>query len=153
LPRTASRFHERRQIELGHAVRAGFAAQGRSRNATAIDPRAGRAVATIALPGRPEFAVTDEAGSLFVNIEDCNSIARIDVASLTVTAQWPLPGCDGPTGLAIDASKRRLFASCGNRTLMVVNANSGAIVARLPIGAGSDAVAFDAAKSLVLSSN
>jgi DNA-binding beta-propeller fold protein YncE len=131
----------------------GFTFNGRSRNATAIDLRAARVVATIALPGRPEFAVTDEAGSLFVNIEDRNTIARIDVASLSVTAQWPLPGCEVPTGLAIDASKRRLFASCGNRTLMVVDADSGAIVARLPIGAGSDAVLFDAAKSLVLWSN
>jgi DNA-binding beta-propeller fold protein YncE len=131
----------------------GFTFNGRSRDATAIDLRAARVVATIALPGRPEFAVTDEAGSLFVNIEDRNTIARIDVASLSVTAQWPLPDCEGPTGLAIDASKRRLFASCGNRTLMVVDADSGAIVARLPIGAGSDAVVFDAAKSLILSSN
>jgi len=124
-----------------------------STNATVIDVDTARIVATIALPGRPEFAATDEQGHVFVNIEDRDSIARIDIRTLEVTARWPLPGCDEPTGLAIDAARGRLFVSCGNQTLMVVDATSGSIVARMPIGAGSDAVAFDAQRSLVLSSN
>jgi DNA-binding beta-propeller fold protein YncE len=130
-----------------------FTFNGGSHDATVIDVDTARIVATIALPGRPEFAATDEQGHVFVNIEDRDSIARIDIRTLEVTARWPLPGCDEPTGLAIDAARGRLFVSCGNQTLMVVDATSGSIVARMPIGAGSDAVAFDAQRSLVLSSN
>jgi hypothetical protein len=130
-----------------------FTLNGKSHDATAIDVGAARAIATITLPGRPEFGVSNDEGSVFVNIEDRNSIVRIDAATLKITAEWALAGCDGPTGLAIDTSHRRLFSSCGNRVLIVVNESTGAIVAKLDIGAGSDAVAFDAKRSLVLSSN
>jgi DNA-binding beta-propeller fold protein YncE len=130
-----------------------FAFNGRSHDATVIDVDTARVIGTIALPGKPEFAAADEQGSIFVNIEDRDSIARLDIATLKVTAVWPLFGCVGPTGLAIDIERRRLFVSCSNRTLAVVNAISGSVVDRLPIGAGSDAVAFDAQRSLVLSSN
>ncbi|MDQ6629588.1 MAG: YncE family protein, partial [Pseudomonadota bacterium] len=130
-----------------------FTFNGRSRDASVIDVGRLRVVGSVPLPGKPEFAVSDEAGSVFVNIQDRNLLARIDTASLQVTAQWPLPGCEGPTGLAVDVAQRRLFVSCSNRTLLVVDARSGAAVARLEIGAGSDAVAFDPGKALVLSSN
>ena len=130
-----------------------FTFNGRSRDATAVDVTAQRVVATLPLPGRPESAVVDGRGNLFVDIEDRDAIVRIDTGTLKATAPWPLPGCDGPTGLAIDAAHNRLFVSCANRVLVVVDAVAGAIVARLPIGSGSDAVAFDAQRGLVLSSN
>jgi DNA-binding beta-propeller fold protein YncE len=126
---------------------------GRSNDATVIDAATASIVGRVPLPGRPEFAAADERGSVFVNIEDRDSIARVDVATLKVTALWTLPGCVAPAGMAIDTERRRLFVSCSNRTLMVVNSASASIVDRLPIGAGSDAVAFDAQRSLVVSSN
>jgi DNA-binding beta-propeller fold protein YncE len=124
-----------------------------SRDATVIDVDTAAIVAKVPLRGKPEFAVTDQRGSIFVNLENRDAIARIDAATLEVIAEWPLPGCKGPAGMAIDVERRRLFVSCSNRTLVVVDATSGALVARLPIGAGSDAVAFDGQQSLVLSSN
>ena len=130
-----------------------FTFNGRSHDATVIDIDTASVVGTVALPGRPEFAVADEQGSIFVNIEDRDSIVGIDVATSKVKAVWPLAGCAGPAGLAIDVEHHRLFVSCGNRTLVVVDATSGAIVARLAIGAGSDAVAFDVERSLIVSSN
>ncbi len=135
-----------------HSGRA-FTFNGRSHDASVVDIDAARVISTIALPGRPESAVSDGAGSIYVDIEDRNLIARIDTASLRVTEQWPLAGCDGPTGLAIDIAHRRLFASCSNRTLFVVDADTGSTVSRLGIGAGSDAAAFEPSKALVLSSN
>jgi hypothetical protein len=64
-----------------------------------------------------------------------------------------MPGCERPHGLAMDTATHRLFASCPNKVLVVVNADTGAEVATLPIGAGTDAAAFDPKRKLVFSSN
>jgi DNA-binding beta-propeller fold protein YncE len=130
-----------------------FTFNGRSKDATAIDAASGRVVATVALRGRPEFAVADGEGTLFVNIEDKNLLQRIDAATAKATSAWPMAGCDEPTGLAIDAPHRRLFAVCANRRMVVMDADSGKVVSELPIGAGADAVVFDPRTSLAISSN
>jgi DNA-binding beta-propeller fold protein YncE len=129
-----------------------FAFNGRSHDATVIDTGSDRVVATLALAGKPEAAVADGRGHVFVAIEDRNSLSRIDSAAARVTANWPLPGCDEPSGLALDAAAQRLFVGCHNRVMQVVNAESGAPVATLPIGDGVDAAAFDAQAQLAFSS-
>jgi YVTN family beta-propeller protein len=120
-----------------------FAMNGRSSNSTAIDAATGKVVATIALSGKPEFAVADGAGNVYVNIEDRSELWQIDSQKLTVTARWPLAPCQQPSGLAIDASFRRLFSGCDNKMMAVVDADSGKMIATLPIGEGVDATAFD----------
>lgn len=130
-----------------------FAFNGRSQNTTVIDAVTRKIIATITLPGKPELAVLDGKGNIFVNIEDKNSIARIDIAKLTVTAEWPIAGCEGPTGLAIDPKHGRLFSVCDNHKMVVINAVSGKAVSEVVIGAGPDGAAFDSRSALVLSSN
>ncbi|HSW84351.1 MAG TPA: hypothetical protein VLH12_12790 [Usitatibacter sp.] len=126
---------------------------GGSANVTVIDAASRKVVGTISVSGKPEFAVADERGRVFVNIEDKNSLAVIDPASLKVSSEWPLAGCDEPTGLDIDRAAGRLFSVCGNRKMMVIDSKGGEIVATLPIGASVDGVVFDAAKDLTFSSN
>jgi hypothetical protein len=140
-------------IVYDSASRRVFTFNGRSHNATAIDAAAGSVVGTVPLDGKPEFAVADGAGRIFVNIEDRSEISALDPSALTVVATWPLPGCDSPTGLALDRAHRRLFAGCGNSRMVVVNADSGGVVATLPIGAGVDATAFDPETQLAFSAN
>jgi YVTN family beta-propeller protein len=130
-----------------------FAFNGKSQDTTVIDPAKAAAVATIPMGGAPEFAVTDLRGHVFVNLEDKNQIAKIDVQSRTVLARWSLTGCDGPTGLAIDRKNARLFSVCANQVMTVLDAASGALVATLPIGQHPDAAAFDPELGLVFSSN
>src|SRR5262245_5435358 len=96
-----------------------FAFNGRSRSATVIDAKTSAVAATIPLPGKPEFAVADGKGHVYVNIEDTAEIAEIDAAKAVMTKKYALTGCDGPTGLAIDARKRRLFSVCGNKVMAV----------------------------------
>jgi len=123
---------------------------GRSHDLTVIDPATGQVTATIALSGKPETAVSDNTGKLFVNIEDKNIISVVDMRSNTVIASWPL-SAEGPTGLAIDVKTHRLFAGC-DKQLVVVDAVSGAVVTKLPIGDGCDGVGFDDGLGLVFAS-
>jgi YVTN family beta-propeller protein len=130
-----------------------FTFNGRSANVTAIDATTRKVVGTVAVSGKPEVAVADGRGHVFVNIEDKNSIAVIDVATLTVSRYWPLGSCDGPTGLAIDRQRDRLFSVCQNQKMIVVDGKSGNVIRELPIGSDVDGAAFDSALNLAFSSN
>ena len=120
-----------------------FTFNGRSHDATAIDAAQGTVLGTIKLDGKPEFAASDGKGRIFVNIEDKSELTAIDPNKLEVKATWPLAPCTEPSGLAIDRKNRRLFAGCDNKMMAVVNADTGKVVATLPIGEGVDATAFD----------
>ncbi|MGH9705759.1 MAG: YncE family protein [Candidatus Acidiferrales bacterium] len=130
-----------------------FAMNGRSHNATAIDGATGKVVGTIELGGKPEFAVTDGAGHIYNNLEDKSEELQIDAQNLTVTARWPLAPCESPSGLAIDAVHRRLFAGCDNKMMAVIDADSGKVVATPAIGEGVDADRFDAGTGYAFASD
>ena len=130
-----------------------WAFNGRSSNVSVIDTATRKVVATIALPGKPEFPVADGTGTIFDNIESKNSIVRLDAKTRTLTATWSLENCDSPSGLAIDRAKRRLFTVCDSKTMNVVDANSGKVLATPAIGEGPDAAGFDPVHQLAFSSN
>jgi len=126
---------------------------GRSKDLSVIDPVSYKVVATIPVGGKPETAVSNGMGKLFVNIEDKNEIAVIDMKTFTVSAHWPIGPGEEPTGLVLDKKTNRLFAGCGNKFLIVVNAETGAVTASLPIGDGCDGVGFDSDTKNVFTSN
>lgn len=130
-----------------------FVANGDSKSITIVDPARKAALGTIDAGGVTQFMVTDGKGKLFVNIEAPDEIARIDGPTGRIDAHWPLTGCIGPHGLAVDRAARRLFASCSGGVLAVVNADTGALVTSLPIGKGTDAAGFDEKRKLIFSSN
>lgn len=126
---------------------------GHSDSASVIDPAKGAVVATIALPGKPEFAVSDGDGHVYANIEDKSELIQIDTANNQVLHVWPLAPCRSPSGLAIDIHHQRLFSVCDNRLMVVTDATNGHQVATMTIGQGPDAVVFDAAEAMIYSSN
>jgi len=119
-----------------------FAMNGRSGDVTAIDAASGNVAGTVPIGGKLEFAVADGKGRIYVNVEDKNEIAVID-KDLKVATRSPLAPCEEPSGLAIDAAHKRLFAGCGNKMMAVVDADSGKVIATPPIGDQVDANAFD----------
>ncbi|NNM56843.1 YncE family protein [Acidocella sp.] len=118
-----------------------------------LDGATQRQVATIALGGSPESQVSDQAGAIFVDLKNKNELARISTRTGAITGRWKLPGCEGPTGLAIDRARHVLFATCQNARMAVVNGDTGAMLANLPIGKGTDSAAFDPVRKLAFSSN
>jgi DNA-binding beta-propeller fold protein YncE len=129
-----------------------FTFNGRGRNVTAVDAKTDEVIGTIALDAKPEFAVSDGKGRIYVNLEDKNSLAVIDPQKLSVTSVWPISGCEEPSGLAIDASGQHLFAVCGNKVMAVMDAASGHVLGTAAIGAGVDAAAFDPGSHLAFAS-
>lgn len=140
-------------IGFDPATRRVFVMNGGSANVTALDAASGEVVGTVAVGGKPELAVSDGAGRMFVNLEDSSAVAVLDARALRVVARWPLAPGEEPTGLAIDVAHHRLFAACGNKTLVVLDARDGHVVATVPIGGGVDGDAFDARRGLVYTSN
>jgi outer membrane protein assembly factor BamB len=130
-----------------------WAFNGTSKNATIIDATSRTVLGTTALPGKPEFPVSDDNGTVFVNIEDKNEIVRLDAKTQQITATWPLAGCDSPSGLAIDRKGKRLFSVCDGKKMAVTDANTGKSLATPTIGEGPDAAAYDPGRKLAFSSN
>jgi len=127
---------------------------GDGKNTCVIDPASMKEIKAIDLGGGPEFAVSDGKGIVYNNMEDLNALKLIDTKNWTVKATWPLAPCGAPTGLAFDAANGRLFTGCrSNKGLSVVDITNGKVITTLPIGAGVDAVVYDAADKLIFVSN
>ena len=120
-----------------------FIMNSASANATVVNAAEGTLAGTVALDGQPEFVVADGKGSVFVNITDKNQIVEIDGKALKVVHRWSLAPGEGPSGLAMDRKNRRLFSACDNLKMIVMNADTGKVVAALRTGAGTDAALFD----------
>ncbi|MCJ7466048.1 MAG: hypothetical protein MUO53_05060 [Maribacter sp.] len=130
-----------------------FVYNGGSSNATVIDSKTDQVVATITLPGKPEFSVSDGKGRVYVNIEDKSLVVAIDSKKSTLENTWSLAPGEEPSGLALDNSNHRLFSVCSNKKMIVMNALNGEIISVLDIGKGSDGCAFDPELKRAYSSN
>lgn len=134
-----------------------FTFNGRTGTATVIDAaRAGtRGISglTIDLGGRPEFAVADGAGHIYNNLADQNLLLQIDSRSRTILNRWPLEPGESPSGMAIDTQHRRLFVGCRNKLMAILDADTGKVVATVPIGEDVDDIAFDPETQLAFAAN
>ncbi|MDR3684303.1 MAG: hypothetical protein P4L11_11300 [Geothrix sp.] len=135
------------------ATRRVFTFNGRGKNATVIDALSSEVVGTLPMGGKPEFAACDGAGRVYVNNEDTSEILAIDARTLRVEARWSIQPVEEPSGLAMDVKRNRLFSVGGNKLAAVVDAASGKVIATLPIGAGTDGIAFDPGTGCAYASN
>jgi YVTN family beta-propeller protein len=120
-----------------------FTFNGRSKDSTAIDAKSGDVItASLPLGGKPEFSQIDGKGHIYVNIEDKNEIVEIDARNALVSKRYSVAPCDAPSGLVIDP-KGRLYSVCENKMMIVSDPAAGKVLATLPIGGGTDGVAFD----------
>jgi DNA-binding beta-propeller fold protein YncE len=126
---------------------------GMSKNMTVIDPSADTVVATIQLTGWPETAVSDGKGNIYVNNAEKGEMDVIDARTFTIKHNWPNKPGTGASGLAIDRENMRLFATCGNKLMIVMDATNGKVIASLPTGDGADGAGFDNQLKTAYSSN
>jgi DNA-binding beta-propeller fold protein YncE len=126
---------------------------GMSKNMTVIDPSADTVYATVQLTGWPETAVSDGRGNIYVNNAEKAEMDVIDATTFKVIHQWPNKPGKGASGLAIDRLTMRLFAACGNKLMIVMNAHNGDVIKSLPIGDGCDGIGFDNGLKTAYASN
>ena len=121
-----------------------------SKRVSAIDPKSGKVVGTVeGLGGRTEHAVSDEAGHIFLNMQDRNTLLKLDSQALKVMETWPLAPCGQPSSMDMDRAHQRVFIGCRSGVMTVVDGTSGRIVTTQPIGRGVDATEFDRERALV----
>src|SRR5580658_6075239 len=130
-----------------------FAFNGDSSNASAIEAATGKVAGTVDLGGGPEYAVADGSGYIYNNLEDASLVLKINTRSLKVEQRWPTAPCASPSSMAMDRTNRRLFIGCRSKVMAVMNADTGKVIATLPIGDHVDATAFDPESRLVFNSN
>ncbi|MBA3914865.1 MAG: YncE family protein [Acidobacteriales bacterium] len=113
-----------------------------------VDPHNGKMGPALQLGGSPEFLAADGAGHVYVNLEDKDLVAVVDLKQNKVVSRWPVAPGGKPVGLAMDRQKRLLYIGCRDpQKMIVMNADSGKILADLPIGVGVDATKFDGARA------
>jgi DNA-binding beta-propeller fold protein YncE len=107
-----------------------------------VDPKDGKASATVDLGGKPEFAASDGNGKVFVNLVDKDKVVVVDTKAMKVIDKWPVAPGGKPVSMAMDRNAKRLFIGCRNQKLIVMSSEDGKVIADLPIGAGVDATVF-----------
>lgn len=120
-----------------------------------VDARTAKVTGRVSMSSEElEGAVADGKGFLYVNERDKDRLAKVDARTFTRKAEWPTPGCHMPTGLAMDREHHRLFLGCkgAHPVVAVMDAATGKVVARLPIGRGNDGVVYDPGQHRVFAS-
>jgi DNA-binding beta-propeller fold protein YncE len=127
-----------------------FSADRGSKRVTAIDAKTGTVAGAIEnLGGRTEHLASDEAGHVFLNMQDRNTMLRIDAQALKILDTWPLAPCGQPSSMDMDRKHERVFIGCRSGVMTVVDGNTGRIVTMQPIGRGVDATEFDPGQNLI----
>ena len=135
------------------AMREAYLFCGEANAATVVDVKGQKVVATIPLAGRPEFAQADpRSNRVYDNLEDQSEVAVIDGAAHTVVTNWPIAPGESASGMAIDVKNHRLFIGCHNGMMVMMDSRDGRVVAKVPIGQGVDANAFDPKTKLAFAS-
>lgn len=130
-----------------------YAGNHNGKTATLVDPAKLTVVATIPLGGEPEYPRADpESGMIYQNLEDTSELVVVDPQAHAVVRRYKLDPGTGPTGLALDAANHRLFSTCSGK-LIVLNADTGAVVAVLPLGAGTDGADYDVSLHRIYTAN
>lgn len=122
---------------------------GDGMNLTVVDAATEKVVGAMAFNANPEAAAADGKGSIFQDYEDKGQVIEYDAIKLTIKNKWPTPGCDAPVAMAMDKANRRLYIGCRGKggtvpgMMLVMNADTGKVVASMPIGIGIDGDVFD----------
>lgn len=129
---------------------------GDSRTIAFVDAKTGKPVGNLKMESRKlDGTEADGEGHLFMALRDRNAVAKIDVASRTVLAEWKTPGCDEPTALTYDRAHKRILVGCRGKApvLAVLDAETGTVIATQEIGRGNDGVVYDPATRRIYTSN
>ncbi|HTR79569.1 MAG TPA: hypothetical protein VMH39_15730, partial [Gemmatimonadaceae bacterium] len=125
---------------------------GRGAAAWVVDMKTGMLVSTATVGSGLETGAADGKGKMYFNVEAAGAIEEFDTQALKVGATWPVPGCGTAQGLTMDVTTRRLFMACDTAEI-VVNADNGSVVARIPVPSRADMNCYDPVAKLLFNPN
>ncbi len=138
-------------IRYDAATKKVFTFNGKSMDSTVIDATTDKVVGKVDLKGKPEEAVADGKGNMWVNLEDKSTIEEFDTKTYAIKGSWPLAPCDGPSAMAFDEEHHRIFVAC-DKVMVVVNSDNGKVVASPPIGGDPDGNGYDPGTGMAFAS-
>jgi DNA-binding beta-propeller fold protein YncE len=141
------------QIAYEPTTKRVFSFNSTGRNITVFDAQTGAVLATIEVDGRTEFYAMDGQGMIYDSLQDKGTVIAIDAKAMKVIATYSLAPHTQPAGTAMDPKTRRLFVACRSKNFLVLNADSGEILATYPIGERNDAAKFDPGTKLAFASD
>ncbi|HEV2987314.1 MAG TPA: YncE family protein [Candidatus Angelobacter sp.] len=119
----------------------------RDRVLTLVDPQGGVEKATIEMNALPQDMIFDSSRhKLLVSLQDQNQLVALD-SSNKIADSFKLAGSE-PTGLALDAAGRRLYVAV-RFAVLVLNADDGSELARIPAPGGTDTLILDSQNRLL----
>jgi len=118
---------------------------------TAIDLETGVRVVDIPLGGHPEsFQLESRGKRVFVNVPSAGRIAVIDRQAGAVTATWSVKQAEANYPMALDDANHRLLVACRKPPqLLVLDVDTGKVVASAPCSGDADDVFYDARRKQV----
>jgi hypothetical protein len=119
---------------------------------TVVDMRTGKIITRKVIAHALESGAADGRGKLFINREDSSIVTKVDAKTVAIEARYPIPNCKAAQGLSMDVKTRRLFLGC-DKEMVIVNADNGAVVTRIPVSGQADANAFDPGTRLAFNPN
>lgn len=125
-------------VGYGDGTRAGIAT---------LDGTTGTLLETIRLPDHPEsFQLEEKGPKIYVNIPSANNIIDVlDRTTRKIVATWSLDGARDNFPMALDEADHRLFITCRTPAeVLILDTESGKIIARIPSVARADDVWYDA---------
>ena len=134
-------------IRYDPATKRVFTFNGKSMDSTVIDATTNKVIGTVKLGDKPEEAILDGSGNMWVNLENKSMITEFDTKTYAIKGTWPLAPCEGPSAMAYDAAHKRIFSAC-DKVMVVVSADNGKVVASPPIGGDPDGNGFDPSTGL-----
>ena len=116
-----------------------------------LDAATGEGSGEIKLPGHPESFQLEEGGPrIFVNVPTARQVTVADRLKHSVVARWDTAGAEANFPMAFDEASQRLFVGARKpAVLLVYDAATGRVVAKLPIGQDTDDIFFDPVRKRV----
>src|SRR5881397_1106269 len=115
----------------------------------ASDPRHLKWKTKIPLENLAEgYAVDNERGLFFTNVEETGSTVAIDVQKHKIAAKHH-PGSSDLQGLALDNTRRFLFVACGDHVVSIDSGHGGKVIDSITTGAGLDNIDYSADAKLL----
>jgi DNA-binding beta-propeller fold protein YncE len=114
----------------------------------ALEPRHLKLKLKILLDGSAEgYAVDNQRGVFYTNIEELGKTVAIDVRSHKVVAEWKVH--DDLQGVALDSGRGFLFVACGDHVVSLDVAHGGRLIDSMVTGPGLDNIDFSRDKKVL----